>query len=183
MHGSQMMYATLLMIAQAAPAAMPSRGQANPTRLSRRSSTSERGAKAEGISVSSRWGWGPSAIGKEDCNPALTALFTPWQPRIGRYEVCTVSEPIEQVKAAGAALGVHYADVEALEALDAFGSAGSYDRFAMTQLYGGTRASVAHGWREDAGTFESVTLISPYPDVSLSRLMPGTMVIRLMISR
>ena len=94
-----------------------------------------------------------------------------------------MSEPIEQIKAAGGALGVHYADVEVLEANDAFGSAGSYDRFAVTQLYGGTRASVAHGWREDAGVFESVTLISPYPDASLSRLMPGTMVIRLMITR
>jgi hypothetical protein len=136
-----------------------------------------------GISVSSRWGWGPSAIEKKNCDPALTTLFTPWQPVIGRYEVCTVSEPIEQVKAAGGPLGLHYADVEALEALDAFGSAGSYNRFAMTRLYGGTRASVTHGWRESADGFESVTLISPYPDASLSRLMPGTMVIRLMISR
>jgi hypothetical protein len=134
MHGSQMIYATLLMIAQA-------------------------------------------------CSPALTVLFTPWQPEIGRYEVCTASEPIEQVMATGGAEGLLYGDVEALEALDAFGSAGSYDRFAVARLYGGTRARVAHGWREDAGGFESVTLISPYPDASLSRLVSGTMVIRLMISR
>jgi hypothetical protein len=119
----------------------------------------------------------------QECNPALKPLFTPWQPEIGRYEVCTAGETIEEVKAAGGALGWHYADVEALEALDAFGSAGSYDRFAMTRLYGGTRASVTHGWREDAGGFESVTLISPYPDASLSRLVPGTMAIHLMITR
>jgi hypothetical protein len=85
--------------------------------------------------------------------------------------------------AAGGARGWRYGTVEPLEALDAFGSAGSYDRFAVARLYGGTRANVAHGWREDDGRFESVTLISPYPDASLSRLLPGTMVIRLSIAR
>ena len=29
------------------------------------------------------------------CNPALAALFTPRQPLMGRYEVCTTSEPLE----------------------------------------------------------------------------------------
>jgi hypothetical protein len=135
---------------------------------------------------------GPSAGGKTqiadpgralNCDPALTALFTPWRPEIGRYEVCTGNDPIAQMMAAGGARGWRYGTVEPLEALDAFGSAGSYDRFAVARLYGGTRANVAHGWREDDGRFESVTLVSPYPDASLSRLMPGTMVIRLSIAR
>jgi hypothetical protein len=161
MHGSQMMYATALIVAQAWVSTPPP--WVRPEYFQQTGSTR------------------PQLV--QECNPALKPLFTPWQPEIGRYEVCTASESIEQVKAAGGALGWHYADVEALEALDAFGSAGSYDRFALTRLYGGTRASVAHGWREDGGDFETVTLISPYPDGSLSRLVPGTMAIRLMITR
>ena len=143
MHGSQMIYATLLMIAQA----WPSTGASHPELV-------------------------------EGCDPALTAIFTPRHTILGRYEVCTVDESIDQAIAAGSAEGLRFGDVDALEALDAFGGAGSYDRFAVARLYGGTRARVAHGWRQDRGGLESVTLISPYPDVSFTRLMPGTMTIR-----
>ena len=122
MHGSQMMYAILIMIAQT-------------------------------------------------CDPALTALFTPPHPRVGRYEVCTSIDPIE-------ALAERAWTIEALEPLDAFGHAGPYDRFALSRLYGGRRVRVAHGWHERDGEFESITLLSPYPDASLTHLMPGTMMIR-----
>jgi len=37
---------------------------------------------------------------------------------------------------------------------------------------------VARGWIEYGNRFESVTLLSPYPDATLTRLLPGTMVIR-----
>jgi hypothetical protein len=37
---------------------------------------------------------------------------------------------------------------------------------------------VVRGWRQQGDRFESVTLISPYPDAALRRLLPGTMVIR-----
>jgi len=135
MHGSQMMYATLLiMIAQT-------------------------------------------------CDPALTALFTPLHPRVGRYEVCTTSEPVEQLIAAPEPLSVHYGEIEALEPLEAFGSAGPYDRFALARLYGGRRVHLARGWRQLDDRFESITVLSPYPDASLTRLMPGTMIITLIISR
>src|SRR5438477_275249 len=50
------------------------------------------------------------------CDPAFTALFTPIRPHIGHYEVCTTPAPLGD------------ADGEALEALDAFGTAGPYDR-------------------------------------------------------
>src|SRR5919198_161536 len=50
-------------------------------------------------------------------------------------------------------------------------------RAALSRLYGGRRPRVARGWRRRGDVFESVTLISPYPDASLSRLNPGTMVI------
>ena len=72
------------------------------------------------------------------CDPALVPLFTPPHPRLGRYEVCASSEPIQALNGG---------PIEALEALDAFGSAGTYDRPALARLFGGTRVQVARGWR------------------------------------
>lgn len=105
------------------------------------------------------------------CDPALTALFTPPHPELGRYEVCTTDDPIEAVSGAGRR-------IEALESLDAFGAVGPYDRSRLARLYGGTRVRVARGWTESAGRFESVTWLSPFPDAALTRLHPGTMMIR-----
>jgi hypothetical protein len=113
------------------------------------------------------------------CDPALTVLFTPAHPRMGRYEVCTAAEPIERlVAASGDVGGTTYGAIEPLEALDAFGAAGPYNRPALARLYGGTRVRVARGWTRRGGEFESVTLLSPYPDASLTRLLPGTLIIR-----
>ena len=111
------------------------------------------------------------------CDPALTALFTPRHPLLGRYEVCTTSAPLEVVNA-NSGPGDGPAAIDALEALDAFGAAGTYDRWALVHLYGGTRVRVAHGWTASAERFESITRLSPYPDPSLTRLNPGTMIIR-----
>jgi hypothetical protein len=111
------------------------------------------------------------------CDPALTALFTPRHPLLGRYEVCTTSAPLEVVNA-NSGSGDGPAAIDALEALDAFGAAGTYDRWALVHLYGGTRVRVAHGWTASAERFESITRLSPYPDPSLTRLNPGTMIIR-----
>jgi len=110
------------------------------------------------------------------CDPALTALFTPPRPSLGRYEVCTTTEPFDD--AAAGAGGPHYGPSELLEPLDAFGAAGSYSRAALTRLYAGKRVRVARGWIEYVDRFESITLLSPYPDATLTRLLPGTMVIR-----
>jgi hypothetical protein len=133
MHGSQMMYAIVFMIAQA-------------------------------------------------CDPALVGLFTPPRPTIGRYEVCTSSRALEALLGDGRGEGIHFGEVEAQEALDAFGSGGTYNRFALIRLYGGMRVRVARGWRQDGDRFESVTLLSPYPDVALTRLEPGTMTITLTLA-
>src|SRR5258708_2480065 len=100
------------------------------------------------------------------CDPALLALFTPAHPRLGRYEVCASDAPIEPVNGG---------PIEVLEALDAFGAAGTYDRPALSRLYGGTRVQVARGWRRNGGRFESITRLSPYPDASLAHLLPGTL--------
>src|SRR5947208_268758 len=92
------------------------------------------------------------------CHPTLAALFTPPHPEVGRDEVCTTADPIETA-AGGAA-------VEALEALDAFGTAGTYNRAALARLYGGRRVRVARRWEQHADRFESLTYLSPYPDAA-----------------
>jgi hypothetical protein len=104
------------------------------------------------------------------CDPALTQLFTPPAPLMGSYEVCTTDRPLE-------------GDAEALEALDAFGAAGTYNRAALARLYGGTRVRVTRGWSASGTGVESLTRLSPYPDASLTRLLPGTMAIRFTVRR
>ena len=103
------------------------------------------------------------------CDPTIAHLFTPAHPRLGHYEVCTSSEPIQALNGG---------PIETLEALDAFGAAGSYDRPALSRLYGGTRVQVARGWTLEGNRFESITRLSPYPDASLTRLQSGTLEIR-----
>ena len=66
---------------------------------------------------------------------------------------------------------------------DAFGLAGSYNRWKVAGLYRSRRAYVAYGPRLDQGQTESWTLIAPYPDVGLQRLEPGTLIIVLRIPR
>jgi hypothetical protein len=110
------------------------------------------------------------------CDPELAALFTPARPRMGRYQVCTTPQALERA-AAGDPGGFHYAPIVQLEAGDLFGNTGSYDRAKLARLYGGRRARVVRGWRQEGERFESVTLISPYPDRDLETLNPGTMIV------
>lgn len=110
------------------------------------------------------------------CDPALTALFTPPRPQLGRYEVCTTPEALPAVAPPDW-------KVEAVAPADAFGAAGRYDRAALARLYGGRRPLVARGWTEQRGQLEAVTLISPYPDRTLTRLLPGTLLIKHVIIR
>jgi hypothetical protein len=108
------------------------------------------------------------------CDPAFTRLFTPPHPQLGRYDVCTTGEPIAAVARPGWR-------IEAAPPLDAFGTAGAYDRAALVRLYGGRPVRVARGWRETEAGFESLTLVSPYPDPSFTRLESGTLIIRLIL--
>jgi hypothetical protein len=111
------------------------------------------------------------------CDPALTALFTPPRPALGTYEVCTTSEPLRIIAADTTAVP-RFGAVELLDPIDAFGGAGLYSRAALARLYGGRRVEVARGWIDRGDRFESVTLLSPYPDPTLTTLIPGTMMIR-----
>jgi hypothetical protein len=108
------------------------------------------------------------------CDETLTRLFTPPHPQLGRYEVCTTPEPLASIAPEGW-------NIQAVEPLDAFGTAGPYNRSDLARLYGGRRARVAHGFVRTRDGFESLVLISPYPDATLTHLMPGTMVIRYLV--
>jgi hypothetical protein len=90
---------------------------------------------------------------------------------MGHYEVCTTTDPMGDDQG------------EAVEALDAFGTAGSYRRSALARLYGGRRVRVVRSWTSSGGRIDSVTRLSPYPDASLTRLSPGTMEIRFTLQR
>src|SRR5436190_4465286 len=115
------------------------------------------------------------------CDPLLGALFTPPRPELGRYEVCTTSAELESAAAeTGTGQEVR---IEALEALDAFGAAGPYNRAALARLYGGIRVRVVRRWQQRGNQFMSETLLSPYPDATLTRLNSGTMVIRFTLDR
>ncbi len=109
------------------------------------------------------------------CDPRLTSLFTPIRPVLGTYQVCTTQHPIAEAVVETA--GIHAAPPETIDALDAFGAAGPYDRGALNRLYDGRRVRVVRGWREADGHFESLTFVSPYPNAELTQLNSGTLVI------
>ena len=111
------------------------------------------------------------AVAATACDPAFARLFTPSRPVLGRFEVCTDSRPLTDIAPSDWT-------IEALEAADAFGGAGAYDHAAVARLYGGRRPRVARGWTEDSDRFEAVTLISPYPNATVTTLEPGTLIIR-----
>jgi len=119
--------------------------------------------------------------------PALARLFTPLQAPAEAYTVTVLTDGIEaalaRVKKAlapNAAAGDPPGSwqVQQMDPLEAFGTAGAYDRSKVARLYTGRRVSVVRGPVERGGkVVAAVTLISPYPDPALSRLEPGTLVI------
>ena len=117
--------------------------------------------------------WAPPQGGtaQAPCDPAFAELFTPRHPVLGRYEVCTDPRPLATLAPADWV-------IETLDPGDAFGAGGSYDHAALARLYSGSRPRVARGWTETADRFEAVTLISPYPNATITSLEPGTLVIR-----
>ncbi len=112
---------------------------------------------------------------------ALTRLFTP------------LAVPARHVR--GLQLGRDHRDADArLRALDpspapgawqptrpeahgAFGQEGLYDRARLARLFNGKRVTVVRGSLPRDGRRLAYTLVSPYPDATLSRIVEGTMVI------
>ena len=115
-----------------------------------------------------------------ECDEALTARFTPGRPAAGRYEVCTTPAALDDAVLSDTnQLSVHAGTVDAVDPLDAFGTAGPYDRLALSRLFGGRRARVARGWaNRGRSSLLSITYVSPHPDRTFTVLEPGTLVIR-----
>lgn len=116
---------------------------------------------------------------------ALERQFTPIAAPDGAYEVSTVETSITELAAAlksldGAPTPGAW-QVTHPEAHEAFGQAGIYDRFKLAELFGGQRLSVVRGSLAAGGYRTAYTLISPYPDGTLSRVVHGTMVIQVRI--
>jgi hypothetical protein len=109
-----------------------------------------------------------------DPAPALAALFTPAHPRTGRYEVCVTDQTLEAAAGPGT--------IEELSPLDAFGTAGRYDRAMLSKLFGATVVRVARRSRRSGDSVVSETFYSPYPDATLTRVNAGTMKISLTFS-
>ena len=118
----------------------------------------------------------------------LTRMFTPRAVPSGTYRVYVTDARIEQAVAGFRAVassshveGAWVAHV--MDPLDAYGDSGLYDRAKVARLYVGVRAQVARGPVVDHGrTVASITLVSPYPNVALTRLQPGTLIIEFKIS-
>jgi hypothetical protein len=110
----------------------------------------------------------------------LLPLFTPPAAR-QLYHTAVTPRPLDEVLAAIRADSSLNATPGAFEpqlvnALDAFGLSGRYNRWSLARLYGAGRTRVARGPRiEDGQVVEAWTLISPYPDVAMSRLEEGTL--------
>jgi hypothetical protein len=125
-------------------------------------------------------GWGKEA-------PELARLFTPAGAPKGAYEVTVLPGGIEEARRiVRSALAPEAPaspvdgtwQVKQMNPLDVFGDAGVYNKTTLARLYGGLRPSVVRGAIERNGrTVAAVTLVSPYPDGSLSRLEKGTLVI------
>lgn len=112
---------------------------------------------------------------------ALTRLFTPLAVPPGTYTVYTTPEPIEdltkQFKARDRSPSPGAWEPFRPEAHGAFGQEGSYDRARLARLFNGKRVTVVRGSLVDSGQRLAYTLVSPYPDATLSRVVEGTMVI------
>ena len=114
---------------------------------------------------------------------AHARLFTPERVPAGTYRVYVsdlgLDDALRSVTADPALSAWPGAwRIESLAPVDALGLTGPYDKSVIARVYGGTPARVARGPRMVAEQpVEAWTLISPYPDDRLRRLVPGTLLI------
>ena len=116
-------------------------------------------------------------------SPAHERLFTPSSAPAGMYEAYEADAPIERMAAAlrerDPAPSKGAWQIQKIGPGDAFGAEGSYDRARLAMLVGGRRISVGRGsLHEEDGAVVGYTLLSPYPDPTLSELRGGTLIIR-----
>jgi hypothetical protein len=123
--------------------------------------------------------WRAGLFERFACSNALARIFAP--PNVAaslsrRSEVCQSTAALEAVLPAGWFS-------EAVAAADLFAAADPHVKRRVAMLYGGQRPLVARGWIATEGTLESLTLISPRPDPASGRLLPGTLLIRVVTNR
>jgi hypothetical protein len=113
--------------------------------------------------------------------PSLARLFLPPAAPPNAYALYISDRSIWILAEQLGALDPHPVEqawhVQDTNAFDGFGAEGRYDRVRLARLFLGHRLRVARGSLTAAGVLRAYTLLSPYPDRTLTRLMPGTMVI------
>lgn len=112
---------------------------------------------------------------------ALRRLFTPLSAPAGTYTVFrsprTIDELAATLKALDATPSKGAWEPQRPEIGGAFGQAGVYDRARLGRLFNGRRVTVVRGSMDVEGRRRAYTLVSPYPDPTLSHVADGTMVI------
>jgi hypothetical protein len=123
------------------------------------------------------------ALGTPDA--ALARLFTPVSAPPGRYVVYRSDRPIgdivKDLKAQDPSPSPGAWEPTRPEAHDAFGQEGAYDRSRLARLFRGQRVTLIRGSLRRGEGHTSYTLISPYPNASLTVIEPGTLVIEFRI--
>jgi len=121
----------------------------------------------------------------------LRRLFTPPAMPAGTYRVFVTGQSIEKVSdhyrtrahgptESAPSEGWRPAPQSFGEAL---GPTAVYDRSKVGRLYRGRSPRVARGMVRRGDAIEAVVVISPYPDASLARLDPGTMIVVFRVPR
>lgn len=178
MHGSVMMYATLMSSKRA-------KGWLQPKSITRATAGIVAAAAVLVCTElrSSQLPDGPSSplrAGWRDA-PQYVRLFAPRAERAAYRAYVSplgLEETLTQITSDPAVLHPPGAwTPQAMIPYDAFGLSGSYNRWKVAGLYRSRRARVARGPRLDHGRTEFWTLIAPYPDETLQRLEPGTLII------
>lgn len=118
-------------------------------------------------------------LGRPD--EALTRLFTPRAVPAGMYFVYRSARPLEAIvadlRAQDPVPSAGAWQPTRPEAHGAFGQEGIYDRARLARLFNGKRVTVVRGSIRREGRTVAYTLISPYPDPTISAILDGTMVI------
>jgi hypothetical protein len=123
----------------------------------------------------------PSLLADAYRAPTLARLFLPPAAPPNAYALYVSERNIWTLAGQLRALDVqpvaHAWQVQQTNPFEGFGAEGRYDRVRLARLFLGRRLRVARGSLNEAGVLRGYTLLSPYPDETLTRLMPGTMVI------
>lgn len=113
-------------------------------------------------------------------SPPLVRLFTPAIAPRGAYEVYVTDRRLDAIVKALRTpdpQGSRWS-IAAEGPGDAFGAGGRYDPWKLARLFGAAPVRVSRGAVTKSGRLvASVTLLSPYPDPSLARVWPGTMIV------